>query len=39
VITHNWPTRISRTFIVCESVVVKVESQSEALIKHETVGL
>jgi len=25
--------------MVCESVVVKVESQSEALIKHETVGL
>jgi len=25
--------------IVCASVVVNVESQSEALIRHETVGL
>jgi len=30
---------ISGTVIVCESIVVKTETQLEALIKHKTVGL
>jgi len=39
VITHNCWTKIFGIVIVCESIMVKRHTQSEALIKHETVGL